>query len=152
MHHFDDVICMSCSPYVTPHDDLTTLDYTTSTLYWSSIESSLSVLCACLPMLRPLFSAKVRHTTDGSYPSNQTSSWKSRARRLEEGDGESLHSSTGLREDHGTGLRREPAMGLDTSVTTVPLKDLPQIPVDDDRGNWVQKELSKSTGWKAESL
>ena len=142
MQHFNDVICtLKSHPYASPEVTDIGADYTTSTLYWSSIESSLSVLCACLPTMRPLFSSKIRHSKDRSYSSNPSyiPVWRSKARRMEEGELESLHSITGLRKES---IHRAD-VSVDTRVTAVPLELLRQ-PESSHPGIWVQKELSRT--------
>ena len=146
--HYDDVVCechlarVSC--VVNTH---MRSDYTSSTLYWSSVEASLAVLSACLPTLRPVFKKDQR--VNGRSKLGSTSlgmnTKNSRHHRLE-GEVDSTQSSSSLRreEDRAAGL------GVNTYVQSVPLQDLqPEAP---NTGIWVQKEVWNNTGGKVEGI
>lgn len=57
--HPNDVICASSLEPTTarPHLRLTypVLDYTAPVFFWTNIELSLAIVCACLPTLRPIY-------------------------------------------------------------------------------------------------
>ena len=121
------------------------LDYSTSTLYWGCIESSLSVLSASLPTMLPIIK-KIQHMASRSRPGPKglaLGSGKSKHHGLEREAG-SFHSSSGLR---GEETRAE-SMGVSTYIHSMPLQDMQ--PDDRDAGVWVQREVWNSTGRKAE--
>ena len=118
-------------------------DYSSSTLYWSSVEASLAVLSACLPTLRPIFKKNQRATSGQQLGSNSLgiSSKNSKHHRLG-GEADSTQSSSSLTREQN----QAEGMGVNTYVQSVPLQDLqPEAP---DTGIWVRKEVWNNTRGK----
>ena len=115
-------------------------DYSSSTLYWSSVEASLAVLSACLPTLRPIFKKDQRTTSRQKLGSNSLgiSSKNSKHPRLGD-EADSTQSSSSLTRDEN----QAGGMGVNTYVQSVPLQGLqPEAP---DTGIWVKKEVWNKT-------
>ena len=142
--HYHDIVCechlVRVSGVVDTH---MRSDYSSSTLYWGSVEASLGVLSACLPTLRPIFKKDKRITNRSKLGSNSLgiSSKNSRHHRLG-GEADSTQSSSSLTRDGN----RAAGMGVNTYVQSVPLQDLQ--PEAQDTGIWVQKEVWNNTGGK----
>ena len=141
--HYHDVVCKwllaRLSDVINTH---VRSHYSSSTLYWSSVEASLAVLSACLPTLRPIFKKDPRATSK-KLKSNSLgiSSKNSKHRRLG-GEADSKQSSSSLTRDK----TQAGGMGVNTYVQSVPLQDLQtEAP---DTGIWVQREVWNNTKGK----
>ena len=115
-------------------------DYSSSTLYWSSVEASLAVLSACLPTLRPIFKKDQRTTSRQKLGSNSLGSSSKNSKHPRLGDeADSTQSSSNLTRDEN----QAGGMGVNTYVQSVQLQGLqPEV---SDTGIWVTKEVWNKT-------
>ena len=135
-------VCVASIVRVTTFDQFTVEDplYTTVlTSIWTSVEQSLGIVCACLPVLKPLFGRALNFSTHRDDPAEHTSTSnpntigmskrniKSRWRALDESDNASFAR---LREEELAGIGLEALLGGEQAVAEATVsRNGPKAPV-----------------------